>query len=75
VPGAASSEAVLVYFCPHAAKQGLSNAGNYVDRDSGFGTTWWVTKMVAQQNWGYYPTGGVGLALLIVILLPVVDRM
>jgi hypothetical protein len=27
------------------------------------------------QGWGYYPTGGLGLALLIVIILMVIGRI
>ena len=48
---------------------------NCIDRDSSFGPIGCAAKMVHSKDWGYFPTGGLGLVLLIVVILLLLGRI
>jgi Protein of unknown function (DUF3309) len=49
--------------------------GTIFDRDLGFSTSWFLPRWSQSRNWGYGPSSGVGLALLLVVILLLLGRI
>ena len=57
------------------AYEGADNAWNNLDHLFNFGALWCTPAMVDSREWGYAPTGGLGLILVIVVILVLLGRI
>ena len=55
--------------------QGAEYDWNYIDRDLDLGATRRPAKLAAQPKLGYYPSGGLGFILFIVVILLLLGRI
>ena len=60
---------------PERRKEGVKHARNYPDRDFGISAFRALPRWSHSRDWGYAPTGGVGVVLLIVVILLVLGRI
>ena len=57
------------------AYEGADNAWNNLDHLFNFGALWRTPRWSHSREWGYAPTGGLGLILVIVVILVLLGRI
>jgi hypothetical protein len=53
----------------------VNHAWNYIDRGLDSGTLGALPRWSHSRQWGYVPTGGVGLVLIVVVVLVLLGQI